>query len=109
MLRGRHPGDGVFWANLPRCTRISNMPGRLLPSLIQSVRVTSRAIWRATKQLFHETTGAFFGLFALYGSFAAWRQWRQRPILWIIVAAVAYSVTMALFCFGSFRRARRVR
>jgi hypothetical protein len=85
------------------------MSGRLLSSLLQSARVSLRVIWRAAKQLFHETTGALFGLFAFYGAFVAWRQWRLRPVPWIIAVAAAYSIVMAAFAFGSFRRARRVR
>lgn len=71
--------------------------------------VTLRVLWRVARQLFHETTGAMFGIFAAWGAFAAWKQWKHRPILWIMIVAIAYAVTMAVFAFTSFRRARRVR
>lgn len=53
--------------------------------------------------------GAFFAVFAVYGVLAAWRQWHRQPVWWIIVFAILYSVTMSVFAFASFRRARRVR
>ena len=85
------------------------MSGRVTTSLWQSAKVTFRVLWRVTKQLFHETTGALFGLFAAYGAFVAWRQWQRKPVLWIMAIAIAYSITMGIFAIGSFLRARRVR
>jgi hypothetical protein len=85
------------------------MSARLLPALWRSTVVTLRVVWRVTRQLFHETTGALFGLFAAYGAFVAWKQWKHRPILWVMGLAIAYAITMAVFAVGSFRRARRVR
>jgi len=85
------------------------MPAGLLPTLWQSIKVTLRVIWRVTRELFHETTGALFGLFAVFGAFVAWREWKHRPVLWIMGVAIAYAIMMAAFAFGSFRRARRVR
>jgi hypothetical protein len=85
------------------------MSARLLPALWRSTVVTLRVFWRATRQLFHEATGALFGVFAAWAAFAAWRQWKQRPILWLMGLAIAYAIMMAAFAFASFRRARRVR
>jgi hypothetical protein len=85
------------------------MSGRMLTALWRSVLVTLRVIWRVTRQLFHEATGALFGVFAAYGAFIAWKQWRHRPVLWIMAIAIVYAVTMAVFAVGSFRRAKRVR
>jgi hypothetical protein len=85
------------------------MSGRVLVALWRSFLVTLRVFWRVTRQLFHEATGALFGLFAAYGAFVAWKQWRHRPVLWIMGIAIAYAVTMAVFAVGSFRRAKRVR
>ncbi len=68
-----------------------------------------RAWWKVARQLFHETTGALFGLFAVSGGMAAWRQWNHARIPWLIGLTVFYSVLMAIFCIASFRSARRVR
>ncbi len=85
------------------------MSWAFLEALWRSFRVTLRVLWRVARQLFHETTGALFGVFAAYGAFAAWKQWKSRPALWLMCFAVAYALTMAVFAVGSFRRARRVR
>ena len=50
------------------------MSASLLPALWRSIVVTVRVLWRVTRQLFHEATGALFAVFAAYGAFAAWRQ-----------------------------------
>jgi hypothetical protein len=83
--------------------------GRLLPTLWNSVRTTLRVLWRVTRQVFHEATGALFGIFALYGLLLAWRQWKQRPVLWLVAFAVLYALMMAVFAFGAFRKSRRIR
>jgi hypothetical protein len=75
----------------------------------KSLKIALRVIWRATRQLFHEATGAFFPMFALYGAVAAYRQWHNRPTSWLLGFTVVYAVTMILFAVESFRRARRVR
>lgn len=81
----------------------------LLPTLWRSTMVTLRVFWRLARQLFHEATGAMFGLFAVYGGFAAWKQWKHRPAIWLVCFAIAYAIAMAAYSFSSFRRARRVR
>jgi hypothetical protein len=83
--------------------------GNLLPALWNSIRTTLRVLWRVTRQVFHEATGALFGIFALYGLLLAWRQWKQRPVLWLVAFAVLYALMMALFAFGAFRKSRRIR
>ena len=85
------------------------MSGNMLPALLRSARVTLRVLWRLTRQLFHEATGAMFGIFAAWAGFAAWKQWRRGPALWFMGLAIAYAILMAAYSFGSFRRARRVR
>jgi len=85
------------------------MSARMLPALWRSFIVTLRVAWRIARQLFHETTGAFFGIFAAWAAFAAWKQWKHRPALWLMGFALAYAIMMAAFSFASFRRARRVR
>jgi hypothetical protein len=78
-------------------------------ALWNSAKIALRVVWRATRQLFHEATGAVFGMFALYGAIAAWRQWHTRPAAWLLGFTVVYAVMMLAFAFTSFRRARRVR
>jgi hypothetical protein len=85
------------------------MLANMLPALWRAIVVTMRALWRVTRQLFHEATGALFGLCAAWAAFAVWKQWKQRPALWLMAFAIVYAVTMAAFSFASFRRARRVR
>jgi len=87
------------------------MPPQLGPTLWESIKIALRVIWRAVRQLFHETTGVFFALFAVYGGIAAWREWKYHPTywIWIIVFAVLYAMMMAAFAFLAFRRARRIR
>jgi len=77
--------------------------------LWNSIRVTFRVVWRAVRQFFHEATGALFGLFAVYGAVAAWRQWHSRPAAWLLGFTLVYAVLMLIFAFTSFRRSRRVR
>jgi len=85
------------------------MSASLLPALWRSSRVTLRVLWRVTRQLFHEATGALFGVFAAYGAYAAWKQWKHGSLLWVMGFAIVYAIMMAGFAFGAFRRARRVR
>jgi hypothetical protein len=85
------------------------MPANLLPALWRSSLVTLRVFWRVARQLFHEFTGALFGVFAIYGAFVAWKEWKHRPALWIAGFIIIYALMMAVFAFTSFRRARRVR
>ena len=85
------------------------MRANMLPALWRSCGVTFRALSRIARQVLHETAGAMFIIFAAYGLLAAWRQWKIRPVLWLIGFAIFYAVMMAVFGFMSFRRARRVR
>ena len=82
---------------------------RMLAVLWQSAKVTLRVLWRVTRQVFHEATGALFGLFAAYGLLLAWRQWHHRPVLWLVGLAIFYALMMGGFALGAFRRAKRVR
>ena len=77
--------------------------------LWNSIKVTLRAIWRAIRQFFHEATGALFGMFAVYGAVAAWREWHSRPTAWLLGFTLVYAVAMLIFAFTSFRRSRRIR
>jgi hypothetical protein len=85
------------------------MSASLFPVMWRSAKVTLRAFWRAARQLFHESTGVFFGIFAAYGAWAAWRQWKHGVALWLMGFAIVYAAMMAVFAWDAFRRARRVR
>ncbi len=78
-------------------------------ALWNSIKIAFRAIWRATRQLFHEATGALFAMFAVYGAIAAYREWHSRPTAWLVGFAAVYAVAMLIFAFTSFRRSRRIR
>jgi hypothetical protein len=86
-----------------------SMPANMLPALWRSSAITFRALWRIARQVFHEFAGAMFIIFAGFGALAAWRQWKTRPVLWLIGFAIVYVLMMAIFGLVSFRRARRVR
>jgi len=85
------------------------MSANLLPALWRSGKVTLRVFWRIARQLFHEATGALFFVFAAYGAFIVWKEWKHRPAVWITGFVVIYVLMMAVFAFTAFRRARRVR
>ncbi len=85
------------------------MPAQVAPTLWQSILIALRVIWRAIRQLFHETTGVFFAIFAIYGAVAAWREWKYHPTRWIIGFAIVYALMMAAFAIHAFHRAKRVR
>jgi hypothetical protein len=84
------------------------MDPRVLPLFWRSAMASMCAFWRVVRQLFHEAMGAFFAVFAVYGVVAAWRQWRTRPVVWVIGFAIAYTIAMTSFSVASFRRARRI-
>ena len=81
----------------------------ILSALWRSGKVILRVVWRLTRQLFHEATGAFFLLFAAWAAFAAWKQWKHRPAVWLLGFAISYAIMMAVFAVAAFFRARRVR
>jgi hypothetical protein len=85
------------------------MSADLLSAFWRSAKVTLRVLWRLTRQLFHEATGAFFLLFAAWAGFAAWKQWKHRPAVWLLGFAICYAIMMAVFAVAAFFRARRVR
>ncbi len=68
-----------------------------------------RALWRAARQVFHETIGAVFFLLALTWSNAALRYWRQRAPNWEWRTSVGMALVMIIFGLMSFLAARRVR
>jgi hypothetical protein len=68
-----------------------------------------RALWRAVRQVFHETTGAVFFILALTWMNAALRYARQHAPSWEWRTSVGMALVMVIFGLASFRAARRVR
>ncbi len=68
-----------------------------------------RTLLRIARQLFHETTGALFFVFAILGATAAWREWQKGSAQWHVAVSIAFSLMMVAFAVGAFRSARRVR
>jgi hypothetical protein len=66
-----------------------------------------RTLWRALRQLFHETTGAMFFLLALSWASAALRVNKSAP--WLCVVCGSFALMFAMFGLTSFRSSRRVR
>jgi hypothetical protein len=76
---------------------------------LAGIRAFLRALWRATRQTFHEVTGTMFLLFALSGATSAVRVWHRGAPFWPAWLAGAYALMMAGFGVTSFLMARRVR
>jgi len=85
------------------------MQRRLANALAHAAGGFLRTLLRIARQLFHETTGALFFLFAILGATAAWREWQKGSAQWQVVVAVAFTLMMAAFAAAAFRNARRVR
>jgi hypothetical protein len=68
-----------------------------------------RALWRALRQLFHETTGAMFFLLAFSWASAALRQWLHKSTPWLWIVCASFALMFVMFGLTSFRSSRRVR
>jgi len=68
-----------------------------------------RVLWRAIRQVFHETVGAVFLLMACSWTLAALRLWRRGSAEWLLGACIGFVFLMVFFGVTSFRAARRVR
>jgi len=68
-----------------------------------------RVLWRAARQVFHETTGTVFLLLAVSWALAALRQWRHGSAPWLWVICGSFALMLVVFGLTSFRSARRVR
>jgi hypothetical protein len=89
---------------------------RLLLALWRALETFLITLWRVTRQLFHEVTGAAFLLLAIGGALSTWRYWRLLPPgahalgeFWAVGLAASFTLMMAGFSVTSFRSARRVR
>jgi hypothetical protein len=68
-----------------------------------------RLLWRAARQVFHETTGTVFLLLALSWIAATVRLWRHGSATWALIACSCFALMLVLFGLTSFRSARRLR
>jgi hypothetical protein len=66
-------------------------------------------LWRVLKQLFHEATGAVFGVLALAWINSAVRAWTRDVAHWLIALAVCVAALFGFFSVTQFIRARKVR
>ena len=67
-----------------------------------------RHVWRTLKQLFHELTGAMFGVLALGWLNAIFRSWTRDAAHWLLVVGLLVAALFTFFSVTSFRRARKV-
>jgi hypothetical protein len=68
-----------------------------------------RVLWRATRELFHEVTGALFFVIAVGALQSAWRAWHRGAGRLLVGMSAGYALLMVLFGILSFRDSRRVR
>lgn len=75
---------------------------------VQIQRGAFGRLWRVLKQLFHEMTGAVFGVLALAWLNAALRAWTRDVAYWLIAMAICVAALFAFFSITSFLRARKL-
>ena len=85
------------------------MRPQLIGALLKAAGVFLRACMRVARQLFHETTGTLFFLFAVLGGLAAWREWQKGSAQWLVGVSAGFALMMAAFAVAAFRSARRIR
>ena len=85
------------------------MQTRMLGALTGAARVFLGTVVRVSRQVLHETTGTLFGIFAVLGATATWREWHKGSASWLVGLSLAFTLMMAAFAGASFRSARRVR
>jgi len=69
-----------------------------------------RALWKAMREVFHETTGTLFFLLALSWANATVRLWRHGGSTpWVVGISSSFAILLVAFGLTSFRAARRVR
>ena len=82
---------------------------RLIGALLAALGAFLASVWRVLRQLFHETVGALFVVFAVIGAAGVWREWQRGSAVWVLAVTVGFTLMMASFAIASFRSARRVR
>jgi hypothetical protein len=78
-------------------------------NIFAAVRGFLRALWRATRELFHEITGTLFFLIAVSAINSCIRAWRRGAGHWVMGMGAGYALLMIFFGVLSFRDSRRVR
>lgn len=81
---------------------------RLIGALVVALGGFFTSLWRALRQLFHETAGALFVVFAVIGAAGSWREWQRGAATWVLAVTVGFTLMMAWFAIASFRSARRI-
>lgn len=82
---------------------------RVIGALLAALRGFLASVWKVARQLFHETTGALFVVFAVVGAAGIWREWKRDAAVWVIAVTVAFTTMMLAFAVAAFRSARKVR
>ena len=67
-----------------------------------------RRLIRASRQVFHEVTGAAFAILAVGWCSASLRSWQQGLPRWQVALGLGVAGMMVMFCVLSFRSSRRV-
>ena len=68
-----------------------------------------RVLWRITRELFHEVTGALFFVIAVSALESSWRAWHRGAGHMVVGVIAGYALLMVLFGILAFRDSRRVR
>jgi hypothetical protein len=90
-----------------RCVSIASLSGSRSSTALAPKGFFGR-LWRALRQLFHETTGAMFAILAFAALSSAFRAWQNGVARWILALPIAYAIMLIYFSVTSFRSARRV-
>lgn len=85
------------------------MGGQLTGAIRRSTGGFFRTLLRVSRQVFHEMTGALFGVFAFSAATSAWRGWHRGSAQWMVALSTGFALLMAAFAVSAFRSARRVR
>ena len=67
-----------------------------------------RRLIRTVKQIFHEVTGAMFGILAFAWFNLAFRAWTRDVAHWLIFVSIVVALVFLAFAVTSFRRARKL-
>jgi hypothetical protein len=82
-----------------------DLAGKFVKSVLPGILKPLQVLW-------NEMIGFVFLMFAIIGGFNAWRYWRaleESPdAMGRMLLTGCFSVFMAFFAVGSFRRARRI-
>ena len=68
-----------------------------------------RVLWRVTRELFHEVTGALFFVVAAAALESTWRSWHRGAGHVLLGLSIGYALLMVLLGVLCFRDSRRVR